>query len=210
MARTTPACSARTASKPVSTRTADTGCPHLRAGDTATVGTQRPSPGSLTAQNINLENRELASHPRTSFRAFLQVLIFKLMNCENSSLADLRARATDVLYNVIRYCIDIVSDPKAQEDLVSGLKEKELFPDLKFPLQYSNQCCVLLNDENHSYQDVIRVLNKVLPKATPKLATDLTTYVDKFGKSVIQVGQFKDCHKLSDRISALTRISVSK
>ena len=121
----------------------------------------------------------------------------------------MRARATDVLYNVIRYCIDIVSDPKAQEDLVSGLKEKELFPDLKFPLQYSNHCCVLLNDENHSYQDVIRVLNKVLPKATPKLATDLTTYVDKYGKSVIQVGQFKDCHKLSDRISALTRISVS-
>ena len=83
-----------------------------------------------------------------------------------------------------------------QEDLVSGLKEKELFPDLKFPLQYSNQCCVLLIDENHSYQDVIRVLNKVLPNVTPKLATDLTTYVDKFGKSVIQVGQFKDCHKL--------------
>ena len=127
-------------------------------------------------------------------------------------MTDLRARATDVLYNVVRYCIDIVSDPKAQEDLVSGLKEKELFPDLKFPLQYSNQCCVLLNDENHSYQDVIRVLNKVLPKATPKLAklaTDLTTYVDKYGKSVILVGQFKDCHKLSDRISALTRISVS-
>ena len=121
----------------------------------------------------------------------------------------MRARATDVMYNLIRYCIDIVSDPKAQADLVSGLKEKELFPDLKFPLQYSNQCCVLLNDENHSYQDVIRVLDKVLPKSTPKLATDLTTYVDKYGKAVIQVGQFKDCHKLSDKISAITRISVS-
>jgi len=39
---------------------------------------------------------------------------------------------------------------------VSGAKEKELFPDLKFPLQYSNYCTVLLNDENHSYNDVIR------------------------------------------------------
>ena len=39
---------------------------------------------------------------------------------------------------------------------------------------------------------------------------DNGTYVDKYGKSVIQVGQFKDCHKLSDRISALTRISVSE
>ena len=39
--------------------------------------------------------------------------------------ADLRARATDVLHNVIRYCLDVVSDPKGQTDLVSGLKEKE-------------------------------------------------------------------------------------
>ena len=59
-------------------------------------------------------------------------------------ILDLRARASDVLYNVVRYCLDIVSDPKSQDDLVSGLKEKELFPDLKFPLQYSNHCCVLL------------------------------------------------------------------
>ena len=69
---------------------------------------------------------------------------------------DLRNRARDVLYNVCKYCIDIVSDPKGQEDMVSGAKEKELFPDLKFPLQYSNYCTVLLNDENHSYNDVIR------------------------------------------------------
>jgi len=123
--------------------------------------------------------------------------------------SDLRSRAADVLYNIIRYCLDIVTDPKAQYDLNSGLKEKELFPDLKFPLQYSNNCCVLLNDENHSYMDVIRVLEKVLPKVAPKLATDLTTYVDKYGKAVIRVGSAQECHKLSDQISALTRISVS-
>ena len=59
----------------------------------------------------------------------------------------------------------------------------------------------------HVTRDVFRVLDKVLTKATPKLATDLTTFVDKFGKAVIRVGQYKECHKLSDQISALTRIS---
>eukprot|EP00092_Neocalanus_flemingeri_P020804 GFUD01022541.1.p1 GENE.GFUD01022541.1~~GFUD01022541.1.p1 ORF type:complete len:1872 (+),score=427.20 GFUD01022541.1:98-5617(+) len=120
---------------------------------------------------------------------------------------DLCDRARDVLYNVCKYCIDIVSDPKGQEDLVSGAKEKELFPDLKFPLQYSNYCTVLLNDENHSYNDVIRILTKVLPKPPPKLATDLTTYVDKHGKAVIRVGNYQECVNVSQKIETLTRIS---
>ena len=102
-----------------------------------------------------------------------------------------------------------MSNPKAQYDLVSGLKEKELFPDLKFPLQYSNNCCVLLNDENHSYQDVIRLLEKVMPKVTPKLASDLMTYVDKFGKGIIHVGSYQECDKMSNKVSLLTRERVS-
>jgi len=117
-----------------------------------------------------------------------------------------RDRARDVLYSVCKYCIDIVSDPKGQEDLVSGAKEKELFPDLKFPLQYSNYCTVLMNDENHSYNDVIRILTKVLPKPPPKLATDLTTYVDKHGKAVIRVGNYQECVNVSQKIETLTRI----
>jgi uncharacterized membrane protein YozB (DUF420 family) len=55
-----------------------------------------------------------------------------------------------------RYVLDVVCDPLALLDLLSAAKEKELFPDLKFPLQYSNYCTVLLNDENHSYNEVIR------------------------------------------------------
>ena len=87
----------------------------------------------------------------------LQVKILSTLYGELFFLySDLCNRARDVLYNVCKYCIDVVSDPKGQEDLVSGAKERELFPDLKFPLQYSNYCTVLLNDENHSYNDVIR------------------------------------------------------
>ena len=113
-----------------------------------------------------------------------------------------------MIYNVLRYCLDVVSDPKGQYDLVSGLKEKELFPDLKFPLQYSNNCCVLINDENHSFHEVIRVLDQVLAKPGHKLSNDLTIFVDKYGKAVIKVGDYKECSKLSDRISAETRLRV--
>ena len=59
----------------------------------------------------------------------------------------------------------------------------------------------------HVTRDVFRVLDKVLTKATANLATDLTTFMDKFGKAVIRVGQYEECHELIDQISALTRIS---
>ena len=39
-------------------------------------------------------------------------------------IADLRDRATDLLYSIVKYCLDVVSDAKAQTDLISGLKEK--------------------------------------------------------------------------------------
>ena len=65
--------------------------------------------------------------------------------------------------SVLQDAFDVVTEPNKLEDLVSATKEKELFPDLKFPLQYSNYCCVLLNDESHSYEEVTRVLEKVLP-----------------------------------------------
>ena len=45
--------------------------------------------------------------------------------CHHDGLiADLRDRATDLLYSIVKYCLDVVSDAKAQTDLISGLKEK--------------------------------------------------------------------------------------
>jgi hypothetical protein len=78
-----------------------------------------------------------------------------------------------------------------------------------------------------------RVLSKVLVKPTPKLATDLTTFVDKVGKAVVRVGNYQvlycdilylyctvlyytipvsvlycqECKTVSDKIDALTRIA---
>ena len=122
---------------------------------------------------------------------------------------DLRKRAEDLLYNVCVYAVNIVADFNNQLDLKSGAKEKELFPDLQYPLRHSNYCVVLLNDENHSYEDVIRVLKKVLPNAQEKTVVDLTTFVDKFGKAVIKVGKYQECQAVSERISSLTRLPHS-
>ena len=73
------------------------------------------------------------THAGVSLRAevrqdFLKV---KPTNCLNVSLchhghiiADLRDRAKDLLYSIVKYCLDVVADAKAQTDLISGLKEK--------------------------------------------------------------------------------------
>ena len=55
---------------------------------------------------------------------------------------------------------------------------------------------------------MFRILTNVLPKPPPKLATDLTTYVDKHGKAVIRVGNYQECSNLSQKIESLTRTNV--
>ena len=57
-----------------------------------------------------------------------------------------------------------------------------------------------------------RVLKKVLPKPSTngRLSTDLTTFVDKYGKAVISVGSYSECSKTSSQIEAHTRMNVSK
>ena len=66
--------------------------------------------------------------PLRCWQDFLKV---KPTNCLNVSLchhghiiADLRDRARDLLYSIVKYCLDVVADAKAQTDLISGLKEK--------------------------------------------------------------------------------------
>ena len=53
-----------------------------------------------------------------------------------------------------------------------------------------------------------RVLKKVLskPSSNGRLATDLTTFVDKYGKAVISVGNYSECSKISAQIEAHTRL----
>ena len=33
-----------------------------------------------------------------------------------------------------------------------GQKEKETWPDLEYPFTHSSHCCLLINDDSHSYQ----------------------------------------------------------
>ena len=66
--------------------------------------------------------------------------------------------------------------PTATNELVDQRTKlhQELFPDLKFPRQYSNYHCVLMNDEGHSYDEVTRVLEWGLQMSRGSGLTALT------------------------------------
>ena len=55
--------------------------------------------------------------------------------------------------------------------------------------QFSRFCTVLINDESHSFPEVIAILKKSL-NCPQKLATDLTEFVDSEGRAVIKVGSY--------------------
>ena len=65
-----------------------------------------------------------------------------------------------------------------------------------FIFQFSRYCAVLLNDESHSFPEVISVLKRCL-KCPQKLATDLTEFIDKEGRAVVKVGSYNVSHFLT-------------
>ena len=62
---------------------------------------------------------------------------------------------------------------------------------------HSTHCVLLLNDESHSYPDVHSIIKKAL-KCADKKAEDLTELVDKEGRAIIKVGDYKECRKIQD------------
>ena len=81
----------------------------------------------LDVKNTSLA-RVLNNLLRKCWQGFLKVKADNFLNvslCHHDGIiADLRDRATDLLYSIVKYCLDVVSDAKAQTDLISGLKEK--------------------------------------------------------------------------------------
>ena len=80
---------------------------------------------------LDVKNTSLANQNNLLQRYWQSFLKVKPNNFLNVSLchrdhiiADLRERATDLLYSIVKYCLDVVADAKAQTDLISGLKEK--------------------------------------------------------------------------------------
>ena len=106
---------------------------------------------------------------------------------------DLMDRSTHVVFHMVRYALDVFTNPKAVGNLVSSVKEKKLF----------SYYCVLMNDKSHSYE---AVLEQVLPKPGAQLARDLNTYVNKCNKDVTRVGNCKDCVTAISNIEARTAI----
>ena len=55
--------------------------------------------------------------------------------------------------------------------------------------QFSRFCTLLLNDDTHSYPEVIDALKKCL-RCEFKFAADLTEFIDKEGRAIIKVGSY--------------------
>ena len=88
-----------------------------------------------------------------------------------------------------------------------GNKEKEIWPDLKYPFEFSNYCLLLINDDVHSYPDVIAMVKHALTaaKCSDRDAMELTKDTDKNGRTMIKVGSFKECAKARDRMDRRSR-----
>eukprot|EP00095_Tigriopus_kingsejongensis_P008844 maker-scaffold15_size728074-snap-gene-2.18 protein:Tk08844 transcript:maker-scaffold15_size728074-snap-gene-2.18-mRNA-1 annotation:"ubiquitin-protein ligase e3 component n-recognin-" len=66
---------------------------------------------------------------------------------------------------------------------------------------------MILNDNNHSYPQVINLIHSVLKSSnvTDKQARDLTEYTNNEGRTMLKVGTYKDCFSLRDKLDRLSR-----
>ena len=94
------------------------------------------------------------------------------------------------------------------DDWKVGLKEKETWPDLKYMFDHSTHCVMLLNDESHTYDQVTTVIKKAL-KHPEKKASELTELVDKEGRAIVKVDEYKNCLKIQDVVKANSSIGGS-
>jgi E3 ubiquitin-protein ligase UBR2 len=106
---------------------------------------------------------------------------------------DVQNRSRELIKIILKYILNMTSTRKKQsqyQEWKVGEKEKETWPDLRYTFQHSNYCILLINDDSHSYKEVIRVVKNVL-KCPEKKATDITEYIDREGRAIIKVGTYK-------------------
>ena len=66
---------------------------------------------------------------------------------------DVKKRAKEVLRIIIHYIITMSATRKSKfDEWKVGAKEKETWPDLDYPFTHSTHCCLLINDDSHSYK----------------------------------------------------------
>ncbi len=133
--------------------------------------------------------------------------------------AEVRDRAEALLREVCRYCLRVCcrrpGRPGRPDDLLVGRVDRETFPDLNYCLQYANYCLVLLNDASHSVGEVVNVLRSSFESSrmSPRQAMDLTELVDREGRALLVVGEYKVCARTTQPIygsQQLDRIKVDR
>lgn len=65
---------------------------------------------------------------------------------------DLRIRTKELFRIILHHIIAITTTRKTKmEEWIVGEKEKQTWPDLEYPFKHSTHCCLLMNDDSHSY-----------------------------------------------------------
>ena len=58
------------------------------------------------------------------------------------------------------------------------------------PLQYSNHCLTLLNDNYHTFDFVQRTMKKVLKDCSLSMGEEIANHINSDGRGIIHVGDF--------------------
>jgi len=132
--------------------------------------------------------------------------------------ADVRARADKLFRDILKYALYVtVKRTKKHDDLIIGAKDIETFSDLKYCFQYSTYSLILHNDDTHSFSDVVSVLQTSFT-ASPgntsstrgtlshRKASEIAEYVDKVGRALLVVGDYRDCAAARDRVETNCRM----
>ena len=65
---------------------------------------------------------------------------------------DLRVRTKELFRIILQYIISMTATRKSKfDEWKVGPKEKETWPALEYPFTHSTHCCLLINDDSHSY-----------------------------------------------------------
>nr|XP_040564177.1 LOW QUALITY PROTEIN: E3 ubiquitin-protein ligase UBR2-like [Lepeophtheirus salmonis] len=116
---------------------------------------------------------------------------------------DFRNRTKELFRQIFFYIFKAAQCRVKDNDFSVGVKEKQTWPELEYVFKYSNYCVVLLNDNAHSYNYVTKAIRENLgPGCSNKMASDITAYVDKHGRGILKVGNYRECVALCSRFDS--------
>ncbi|CAB3407459.1 unnamed protein product [Caenorhabditis bovis] len=117
---------------------------------------------------------------------------------------DLMIRCRELVETILEYCISLIThtDDSTLPPLLDEICQDNDVPSA------SQYLTVLYNDETHTYESVIKVL-ELYVHCTKDQAMLIATIVDREGRSAVKLGNRVDCSKIKDDIQRKTLRDVN-